>query len=390
MAISIVKIPESTGDLDFLAFSFKGKHSFDDFGIYRTSNGSRYDDNLMPTANELTAEVPGGDGNYYFGSFDRQKNFDISFAFDNLSEKKYREMKQWLNNKEMGELWFAESPYKIYMAKVTGQPNLKTLCFTKDSERIYKGEGSVQFVAYWPYAHTPDWIAYKNFKLSANTETKFNHSIKTQYFYIESETSVNNISFQFKKTGEADYTEEKTPNNKIIDLGSEIEIEAIKSSKKIDIILYTTNTSGAENKEPVYYWLDGKNADSYNGFGNKAEWIGASGLTNNTNLSQGENVGDLPSHFILRVSGQMASGTICVGSLSITTSDTYSDIEWNSKTGIVSANIDGVREPIAFTGNSLGSVPVEGISNWGLKQVSDGTTTYNNENMTLEYHYWYY
>ena len=32
------------------------------------------------------------------------------------------------------------------------------LCFDENGKRIYKGEGTVQFTAYWPYAHTPDII----------------------------------------------------------------------------------------------------------------------------------------------------------------------------------------------------------------------------------------
>ena len=49
MGASVVKVPKTQGDLDFLAFSFNGLHSYDDFKIYRVSDGSRYNDNLMPT-----------------------------------------------------------------------------------------------------------------------------------------------------------------------------------------------------------------------------------------------------------------------------------------------------------------------------------------------------
>ena len=74
--------------------------------------------------------------------------FNISFAFDNLEETKLREMKRWLNSKETGDLWFAEAPYKVYTAKVTGQPTIKFIPFDKIENgvvtgRIYKGEGNV-------------------------------------------------------------------------------------------------------------------------------------------------------------------------------------------------------------------------------------------------------
>jgi hypothetical protein len=37
---TIVKVPNNTSiDYDFIAFSFKGKHSFEDFGIYRNDAG---------------------------------------------------------------------------------------------------------------------------------------------------------------------------------------------------------------------------------------------------------------------------------------------------------------------------------------------------------------
>ena len=167
MAESIVKVPSAEAQgLDFLAFSFNGKHSWDDFHIYRVINGDRYEENLSPTLTDKTAEVPGGDGMYYFGTTHKQKEFNISFAFDHLTEIQLREMKKWLNGKEMGDLWFSEAPYKVWSAKPTGNSSIKYIPFDELDEqgntvRIYKGEGSVQFTAYWPYAHTPDYVGQR-------------------------------------------------------------------------------------------------------------------------------------------------------------------------------------------------------------------------------------
>jgi predicted phage tail component-like protein len=124
MAESILKIPSTASeDLDFLAFSFNGKHSYEDFGLYRTSDGgSTYNNNLFPALTEKTTEVQGGDGLYYFGTQYKQKDFNISIAFDNLNEEKYKAMRAWLNPKQTGSLWFSEYPYKIYTAKVVGAP----------------------------------------------------------------------------------------------------------------------------------------------------------------------------------------------------------------------------------------------------------------------------
>lgn len=164
---SIVKIPSyaNANDMDFLAFSFNGKHSWDDFKIYRVISGDRYNEELSPPLNDKTAEVEGMDGSYFFSTTHKPKVFNIEFAFENLPETKFKEMKKWLNGKEIGDLWFDESPYKVYTAKVTSQPTIKYIPFDKkivNDGRLYNGEGSVQFTAYWPYAHTPDKLQIKN------------------------------------------------------------------------------------------------------------------------------------------------------------------------------------------------------------------------------------
>jgi predicted phage tail component-like protein len=115
--------------MDFLAFSFNGKHSWDDFGIYRTIDGDRYSENFAPTLNDKTAEVPGGDGMYYFGTTHKQRDFSISFAFDHLTEAQLHEMKKWLNGKEMGDLWFSEAPHKVWIAKPSDNSAIKYIPF---------------------------------------------------------------------------------------------------------------------------------------------------------------------------------------------------------------------------------------------------------------------
>lgn len=59
----------------------------------------------------------------------------------------------------MGDLWFSERPYKVWTAKITGQSSMKYIPFNINNKRIYKGEGTITFTAYWPYAHTPDYVA---------------------------------------------------------------------------------------------------------------------------------------------------------------------------------------------------------------------------------------
>lgn len=141
-------------DMDFIGFKYNGIHS-SYYEIFRTSDGSRYSDNLIPQLTDKTVDVPGGDGQYYFGSFHKTRQFSISVAFESLDEEKYREMRIWLDGKGIHDLIFDEAPYKVYSAKVTGTPQLKTICFDQDGERVYKGEGTIQFTCYYPFAHTP-------------------------------------------------------------------------------------------------------------------------------------------------------------------------------------------------------------------------------------------
>jgi hypothetical protein len=159
-----------TKDDDFITFAF-GDFNSKSFGqvidnngkittpasyIIRTSDSDRYNIHLAPPMQDKTADVPGGDGQYYFGTTHKPKVFDISFAFDNLTKSQIQNLKQAFNGKEMRELAFAEdctytttgdvttiSDYRVYMAKVTSQPNIKALCFVENGVEVYKGEGSV-------------------------------------------------------------------------------------------------------------------------------------------------------------------------------------------------------------------------------------------------------
>ena len=38
------------------------------------------------------------------------------------------------------------------MAKCTNMPQFNFLCFDENNQRVYKGEGSVEFTCYYPYA----------------------------------------------------------------------------------------------------------------------------------------------------------------------------------------------------------------------------------------------
>ena len=144
---------------DFYGFQFNGVHSRE-LGIVRVSDGSRYNDSIIPAFQDKTAQVPGMDGTLYWESFYTNKPFNIQIAFDSLTEAQYRRLRQVFDAKAEGELIFDETPYKAYFVKVQSPPQLKTICFNDYYEedgqekvrRVYKGEGTIQFVGYSPYA----------------------------------------------------------------------------------------------------------------------------------------------------------------------------------------------------------------------------------------------
>ena len=138
----------------YLGFTYNGIHSTE-LGIVRVSSGSRYDDGLLPTIQDKAVQVPGGDGTYLFGSYYTQRQFTIQFAFDALSDVQLRRLRAVFGDKQVHPLIFDETPYKYYMAKVTGNATAKHLAFdAPGGKRIFKGEGTLQFTCYFPFARS--------------------------------------------------------------------------------------------------------------------------------------------------------------------------------------------------------------------------------------------
>lgn len=144
MSKSIVKTPQNAlADYDYIAFSFSGRHSVEDFGIYRVGDGAGYNENLTPQINDKTADQIGRDGQFYLSSNYQPRIFNIKFAFDNVNEQKLREIKRWLDTEDVGDLWFAEAPHKVYSAKISGAAMATANVFREERERIYKGTGTL-------------------------------------------------------------------------------------------------------------------------------------------------------------------------------------------------------------------------------------------------------
>ena len=137
---------------EYIGFTYNGVHS-SDLGIIRVSDGSRFNENLLPNSQDKIVQVPGGDGQYFFGSYFTNRVITIPFAFDSLDEAQLNKIKKLFGDKKPHDLSFDESPYKIYSAKVTGSTTIKYIPFSEGvTNRIYKGEGTVTFTCYSPYA----------------------------------------------------------------------------------------------------------------------------------------------------------------------------------------------------------------------------------------------
>lgn len=139
---------------DFLGFRFGNIHS-EDLHLKVVSSSNRYDKNLLPSPNDYTLDIPGGNGKYYFGQTYSPREFSINVAFDNLDETTWRRISQIFSTDKLQDLVFDEQPYKTYKAKLKSAPDFKFVCF-KDREtnqRIYKGEGSFNFICYHPLAY---------------------------------------------------------------------------------------------------------------------------------------------------------------------------------------------------------------------------------------------
>ena len=166
---------------DFLGFTFGDIHS-SNLGITRVSGGDRYEEQLHPEIKDRTVEVPGLNGEYYFGSDFGTRTFDIEIAFDHLTEEQFRKLRQTFGTKDIKRLIFDERPYKYYMAKLESPIELSYVCFDEPNytwqkeqtgyntymqgisgdyehkvydgtvRRIYKGEGKISFISYFPFA----------------------------------------------------------------------------------------------------------------------------------------------------------------------------------------------------------------------------------------------
>lgn len=138
---------------DFVGFRFGSIHS-SELGLKVVSSGNRYEKNLLSSPSDYSSDIAGGDGQYYFGSVFKNRELSIDVAFDDIDEPTWRRIAQLFSTDKPQDLVFDELPYKTYKAKLKSKPDFKFICFTdkRTGQRVYKGEGKISFICYYPYA----------------------------------------------------------------------------------------------------------------------------------------------------------------------------------------------------------------------------------------------
>lgn len=138
---------------DYIGFTYAGKHS-SQFGLKSVTSGDRYQRYLSPEFTDLTQSTVGRDGTLYFGSNKSKRTITLNVAFDDMTEKEYRELRRWLNS-GIADLVLDEVPYVKYHAKASAPIQISFLVFMDENEdRVYKGEFQIGFVCYDPYGYS--------------------------------------------------------------------------------------------------------------------------------------------------------------------------------------------------------------------------------------------
>lgn len=393
-------------DFDFIGFTYNGKHSYNDFGIYRVIDGDRYNEDLVPQMNDKTADVPGGDGQYFFGTNYKSRQFNINIAFDGLTEEQFREMRHWLDGKDIHDLIFDERPYKVYSAKVSSTPQLKYVAFSENGKRIYKGEGTIQFTCYYPFAHTPRLMGDSEVVekvINANEVIPVNLYFKEWYkiFVQVGERKRTGIKILYREKIDnklIDREIEKSTSSYFNIFNSENPIfikELIIENQSNYVSFIIKDQSDTELFSYIYTdnncfertdgEKDGKSINDFSSYANMSEWMEASNLP--TVPIVGHNYGELPAPFIVSIDSFGGDSSedkreLQVGNNIIYIDKKYQRIKWDSKTGLVygSESSDGELKLIPYTGTSYGALSV------GENTISDNIKDYG----TLTYDYWYY
>lgn len=292
---------------DFIGFWYNGHHS-SEFNIARNSNSDRYEHNLIPSYKDDAVSIPGGDGTYYFGSQYTQREFNIDFSFDDMSELQFRKLKTLFADKKMHELVFDEHPYKVYRAKPLDDLSLSYICFNKHESFEYNDKPASGI------ATDKKVTALYSFSiLNIDDETVFTSDNK---YYSESDAEAAAQEWIEEHETETDiytYNTDETPINQYIyspmnvDAGGRV----YKGEGSITLVAY--DPFGYCYDQYRYlgcYDLDDDNKPAWYSVDNVAEWGESSGLPQNQlpstdmTLISFQNPGDMEADFIVTLDAE--------------------------------------------------------------------------------------
>lgn len=353
-----------------------------DFHLVRVTSGSRYNQNILPSMTDKTADVSGGDGTYYFNTKYKQRQFSVNLAFDKVTDEDLSGIRKWLDGKEIQPLCFDEKPNIEYYAKVTGTPQLKYLPFTeseKKSNNITTKNSTVLEGALKSTLTTQnraDWNSYAGtYSIPCTVDREgTTHNYTTIIIHNTAEAFREDYPYEL---GFQDDTLTSTwfswsDNGEISQVTSFIFTDFMPSDYSL-LSLFATLPAIYTN---VYKGEGSVTFTCYDPYGySKTQY--SKNLKNGALTSTIS--GEVDTPFRLEVSGRSSSDIITLydNSLGAVASITLlsavasgTDVVWDSKTGMVS---DGTG-PLNFSGNSMVNLSVG--SKYTVK-VNGNTTSSN-------------
>jgi len=109
-----------------------------------------------------------------------------------LRDEDIRKLRQVFGFKGVQELIFDEATYKKYYVKCSAPPTLKYISFPFEEIKIYKGEGSINLVAYYPYAlSTKEIVIWSKKEQELNNMGDLEVPIKIYYTINDNNKNIN-------------------------------------------------------------------------------------------------------------------------------------------------------------------------------------------------------
>lgn len=257
---------------DFIGFTFDNIHS-SDFNLIRVSNGSRYESNLLPSFQDATIQGEGKDGLFYFGSTFKEKLIKISTAFDNLTEENYFNMVELFSDKKIHKLWFDETPYKVYYAKLKQTPTIKNLCFEEGKEkRIYRGEMELEFTCYSAYgesrsSHSNQMLPKEEFVLVYLQPTNDQGSIILHNHHLDETAKVGQFYKFYGKNGATladSYNFQEWKTSSRLEKTNTIKIIQAEEGNIKEIVEWQSETEETKETTETFEWSEGIALPIYN------------------------------------------------------------------------------------------------------------------------------